>query len=81
MSYYDATRVRITRPRSSPELKLKFPSDLSVGETSRGIHGLSKTTERNETEDHGVLRTPVPRKVLRRRADPWRALGKAERST
>jgi len=54
---------------------------LSVGETSRGIHGLSKITERNETEDYGVLRTPVPRKVLRRGADPWRALRKIERST
>lgn len=54
---------------------------MSVGETSRGIYGLSKTTERNETEDYGVLWTPLSRKVLRRGADSWRALGEIERST
>lgn len=52
-----------------------------LGETSRGIHGLSKVTKRDETEDHGVLRAPLPGKILRRGIDPWRALGEIKRST
>lgn len=80
-----ATRTSIERQLASGNKKFvninSSLSDLAVGKTSRGIHGLSKTTERNETEDYGVLRTPLPRKVLRRGINSWRALGKIERST
>lgn len=67
-----------------PLLVFRRDAKLSArpaGKTSGGVHGLSKTTERNETEDHGVLRASLPRQVLRRRADPWGALGEIERGT
>lgn len=81
LNFYSKRRCSNCKNRISRKKYKLIKFLLELGETSRGIHGLSKVTKRDETEDHGVLRAPLPRKILRRGIDPWRALGEIKRST
>lgn len=49
------------------------------GEASRRVHGISEIAAGDAPTYHGILRTPIPRQVLRRRMYFGGAVGKAQR--
>lgn len=67
------------RHQPDPELGLLQEAVPREGEASGGVHGVSEVAAGDAAANHGVLRAPVPRQVLRRGVHPGGALGEATR--
>ncbi len=52
-----------------------------AAEAGGGVHGVPAVATRHAPEDHRVLRTSLPRQILRRRRHLGRAVGEVTRGT